>query len=163
MAIARLHATLSEARHRRGKIVVAYLDFANMYCTIPHALIRRIMEVQGVSPCDIILIQGMYDGTVSAVRLPTGLSAWIGQRSGVVQGAPESCPIANVVVGALIRFLQATRGVGFARFNGCLEFVLGYADDLCLIANSPEEMQALLDQVHLFCEGNAEDGECGGG
>ena len=40
MAIARIHATFNEARHRRGKLMVAYLDFANMYCTIPHALIR---------------------------------------------------------------------------------------------------------------------------
>ena len=110
MAIARLHVTFNEARHRRGKLVVAYLDFANMYCTIPHALIRKIMTTQGLSSRDIALVQGLYDGTVSAVRLPTGTSAWIEQRSGILQGAPESCPIANLVVGALIRFLQATQG-----------------------------------------------------
>ena len=68
MAIARLHATFNEARHRRGKLVVAYLDFANMYCTIPHALIRKIMMIQGLSSRDIALVQGLYDGTVSAVR-----------------------------------------------------------------------------------------------
>ena len=54
-------------------------------------------------------------------------------------------------MGALVRFLQATPRVGFVHHRGCWEFVLGYADDLCLLANSTEEMAALLAQVELFC------------
>ena len=53
--------------------------------------------------------------------------------------------------GALIRFLQATKGVGFAHYDGSREFVLGYADDPCLVANTTAEMQVLLRQVELFC------------
>ena len=151
MAIARLHASFQEARTRRSRLVVAYLDFSNMYCTIPHSLIQHIMTVQGFSARDIQLIKNLYAGTASAVRLPTGTSAWIENRSGVMQGAPESCPIANLVVGALVRFLQATPRVGFVHHRGCREFVLGYADDLCLLANSTEAMAALLAQVELFC------------
>ena len=64
----------------------------------------------------------LYAGTASAVRLPTCTSAWIENRSGVLQGAPESCPIANLVVGALVRFLQATPCVGFVHRRGCREF-----------------------------------------
>ena len=109
------------------------------------------MTVQGFSTRDIQPVQNLYAGTASAVRLPTGTSAWIENRSGVMQGAPESCPIANLVVGALVRFLQATPRVGFVHHQGCREFVLGYADDLCLLANSTEEMAALLAQVELLC------------
>ena len=90
MAIARLHASFQEARARRSRLVVAYLDFSNMYCTIPHSLIQHIMTVQGFSERDIQLITNLYAGTASAVRLPTGTSAWIENRSGVMQGAPES-------------------------------------------------------------------------
>ena len=61
-------------------------------------------------------------------------------------------PIANLVVGALVRFLQATPRVGFVHHRGCREFVLGYADDLCLLANSTEGMEALLAQVERFCD-----------
>jgi hypothetical protein len=75
MAIARLHATFHAARNRCSKLVVAYLDFSNMYCTIPRFLIRHIMAVQGSSALDIQLVQGVYAGTASAVRLPTGTSA----------------------------------------------------------------------------------------
>ena len=110
------------------------------------------MAVQGFSERDIQLVQNLYAGTASAVRLSTGTSAWIENRSGVLQGAPESCPIANLVVGALVRFLQATPHVGFVHYRGCREFVLGYADDLCLLANSTEEMKALFAQVERFCE-----------
>jgi hypothetical protein len=35
MAIARMHSSFHEARARRSRLVVAYLDFSNMYCTIP--------------------------------------------------------------------------------------------------------------------------------
>ena len=63
-----------------------------------------------------------------------------------MQGAPESCPI------ALVRFLQATPRVGFVHHRGCQEFVLGYADDLCLLANSTEEMETLMAQVERFCD-----------
>ena len=135
--------------------VVAYLNFSNMYCTIQHSLIQHIMAVQGFSKRDIQLVRNLYAGTASAVRLPTGTSAWIENRSGVMQGAPESCPIANLVVGALVRFLHSTPRVGFINHRGCREFVLGYADGpgLCLLANSTEEMAALrlLAQVELFC------------
>ena len=144
MAIARLHASFQEARARRSRLVVVYLDFSNMYCTIPHSLIQHIMTVQGFSGRDIQFITNLYAGTASAVRLPAGTSAWIENRSGVMQGA-------NLVVGALVQFLQATPRVGFVHHRGCREFVLGYADDLCLLANSTEEMAALLAQVELVC------------
>ena len=49
MAIARLHASFHEARARRSRLVVAYLDFSNMYCTIPHALIQHIMTEESRS------------------------------------------------------------------------------------------------------------------
>ena len=114
-------------------------------------MVTYIKRLVFFSQRDIDLIKGLYDGTASAVRLPTGTSAWIEQRSGVLQGAPESCPLANLVVGAFIRFLQATKGVGFAHHDGSREFVLGYADDLCLVANTTAEMQVLLHQVELFC------------
>ena len=81
MAIARLHAWFHDARARRNRPVVAYLDFSNMYCTIPHSLIQHIMTVQGFSERDIQLITNLYAGTASAVRLPTGTSAWIENRS----------------------------------------------------------------------------------
>ena len=100
---------------------------------------------------DLQLVKNLYAGKASEVRLPTGTSAWIENRSGVMQGAPESCPIANLVVGALVRVLQSTPRVGFVHHRGCRDFVLGYADDLCLLANSSEEMAALLAQVELFC------------
>ena len=44
----------------------------------------------------------------------------------------------------------ATPRVGFVHHRGCRECVLGYADDLCLLANSIAEMEALLVQVELF-------------
>ncbi len=53
MAIAQLHASFHEARFRRSRLVVAYLNFSNMYCTIPHLLIQHIMTVQGFSKRDI--------------------------------------------------------------------------------------------------------------
>ena len=101
------------------------------------------MAGQGFSERDIQLVQNLYAGTASAVRLPTGTSAWIENRSGVLQGAMKSCPTANLVVGALVRFLQPPPRVGFVYHGGCREFVLGYADDLCLMAKSTEDMEAL--------------------
>ena len=144
MAIARLNASFYKARARRSRLVVAYLDFSNIYCTIPHSLIQHITAVQGFSKRDIQLVRNLYAGTASAVRLPTGTSAWIENRSGIMQGAPESCPIANLVVGTLVRSLHSTPRVGFVHHRGCREFVLGYADNLCILAKSSEEMSALL-------------------
>ena len=67
---------------------------------IPHSLIRHIMSVQGFSTGNIRLVQSLSASTASAVCLPTGMSAWIENlnRSGVLQVAPKSFPIANLVV-----------------------------------------------------------------
>ena len=75
MATARLHASFHEAQPRRSRLVVAYLDFSNMYCTIPHSLVLHIMTMQIFLKRDIQLVQNLYAGTASAVRLPTGTSA----------------------------------------------------------------------------------------
>ena len=55
---------------------------------------------------DIQLVQNLYAGMASAVRLPTSTSAWIENRSDIMQGSPEACPIANLMVCALVQFLQ---------------------------------------------------------
>ena len=75
IVVARLHASIHEVRSRRSRLVVACLDFSNMYCTIPHSLIQHIITVHGFSTRDIQLVQNLYAGTASAVRLPTGTSA----------------------------------------------------------------------------------------
>ena len=48
-AIARLHAAISGAWSSKRAIAVAYLEFGNMYCTISHELVARVLKLLRVS------------------------------------------------------------------------------------------------------------------
>ena len=54
------------------------------------------------------LVRQMYDGNASKIRIPAGDTAYIEQRRGLAQGDSLSCAMANLCVGALVRFIQAT-------------------------------------------------------
>ena len=59
--------------------------------------------------------------------------------------------MANLCVGALVRFIQATPECSFVSSSGTAEGVIGYADDLALHARSPAALHLMLNQLARFC------------
>ncbi|GIY22737.1 retrovirus-related Pol polyprotein from type-2 retrotransposable element R2DM [Caerostris darwini] len=86
------------------------------------------------------LIEDIYSGSVSSILTEEGISEPIPIRSGVKQGCPLSGLLFNIALDPIIRSLQGASSQ---------HKVLAFADDLCLLSNTPSDFQDMLDHLHL--------------
>ncbi|RLU16756.1 hypothetical protein DMN91_010824 [Ooceraea biroi] len=143
-----LQEILTDARRTRRHAVVAWLDLSNAFGSVPHAAIRSALVRAGV-PSGLINIWGsMYDGCTTRVRAVDGFTAPIPVRSGVRQGCPLSPIIFDLVIDSVVRAAAELTDVGYDILGQTFN-ILAYADDLALIARTPEGMRQLLTAVEL--------------
>ncbi|RLU16755.1 hypothetical protein DMN91_010823 [Ooceraea biroi] len=143
-----LQEILTDARRTRRHAVVAWLDLSNAFGSVPHAAIRSALVRAGV-PSGLINIWGsMYDGCTTRVRAVDGFTAPIPIRSGVRQGCPLSPIIFDLVIDSVVRAAAELADVGYDILGQTFN-ILAYADDLALIARTPEGMRQLLTAVEL--------------
>jgi hypothetical protein len=108
---------------------------------------RRLHEanIRGKVFC---LIQSLYTDCSSALLTDAGLSNWFPVSSGTRLGAVLSPFLFSLLLSPLVDELHAhNTGIDFfGKRIGCLMFV----DDIVLIADSAQSLQAMLDVCTLF-------------
>ncbi|KAL6417132.1 hypothetical protein ACFW04_012960 [Cataglyphis niger] len=137
-----LQEILTEARRITRQAVVALLDLSNAFGSVPHAVIRRALVCSGVPGGIVNVWQSMYDGCTTRVRAADGLTAPIPVRSGVQQDCPLSPIVFDLAIDLVLRAVTDVNA-GYDLLGSRVS-ILAYADDIALIADTPEGMQRLL-------------------
>lgn len=137
-----LQEILTDARRTRRQAVVAWLDLSNAFGSVPHATIRRALVRSGVPGGLVNIWNSMYDGCSTRVRTAEGYTTPVPIRSGVRQGCPLSPIVFDLTIDSVLRAVTAV-DVGFDLL-GSRHSVVAYADDIALVADSPEGMRRLL-------------------
>ena len=114
--------------------------------TIDHLL--RSMEDLGLSGKVVEVVRDIYTGSTTRITAGTSHSEPISCARGVKQGCPLSPILFNLAVEQLLRGVEGLNG-GYL-FDEFTLKVLAYADDLCLVASTPEELQAMLRRAEEF-------------
>lgn len=140
-----LQEVLTDAKKKGKEVVVAWLDLANAFGSVPHAAIHDALRRHQVPPRILSLIKNMYAGVATRVRTTDGLTEPIPIHSGVRQGCPLSPIIFNLTFEAVIRPLCGL-DVGYKLFNYNINNLI-YADDVALVAGTPEGMRTLLRKI----------------
>jgi len=140
-----LQEILTHAKRTRRQAVVAWLDLSNAFGSIPHAAIRRALVRSAVPRGLIAIWDSMYDGCTTRVRTAEGHTAPIPIRSGVRQGCPLSPIIFNLAIDSVVR-AAAESDDGYP-LHGSTWSALAYADDIALLAQTPEGMERVLASV----------------
>jgi hypothetical protein len=126
-------------------------------------VLGRLLRARGVGPRVVQLLEQLYSGTRARVAVGGELSDWFDMRTGVRQGCPLSPLLFNVFMDFLARLVEqrcaakGVRGFRFAfragaelrphptRLDDIVDLLLLlYADDLVLLADSAEALQAAL-------------------
>ena len=98
-----LHRVLKSARARKKEVVVAWLDLADAFGHVPHAVILRALVDVGVPTRVVDTVASLYQGTTVRVRTRDGYTEAIPMLSGVRQGCPLSTILFDLVIDPLVR------------------------------------------------------------
>ena len=141
----KLSAILDEARKRHKALCVCWLDIANAYGSVHHNLIQFSLQHYHAPPGFCAIVKALYSGLQAKVITSEWETPAFPLQVGVYQGDPLSVVVFNTVMNTLLDTLQTRLDLGYRISNSKHRVnVLQYADDTCLVANSPASCQHLL-------------------
>lgn len=114
---------------KKKDLWMGFVDLEKAFDRVPREIVWWALRSQGVEEWLVTVIRSMYEGVTTAVRMKHGESGSFEVKVGVHQGSVLSPLLFILVLEALSKELC----VG-------LPWELFYADDLCLIAESEEEL-----------------------
>ena len=129
-----LHRVLESARASKEEVVVAWLDLADAFGSVPHAVIRRALIDADVPARVVDTVASLYQGSTVTEAIP--------MLSGVRQGCPLNPIFFDLVIEPLVR--SAEESVAGFEVYGEKVIALAYADDFALIAADPNSMGRFL-------------------
>ena len=152
---ASLYIAVLETCQRRKMLMkedtyLAFLDIQKAYDTVPtYALLCKLERI-GIGGRALKFIENLYLTSKARVRVGNSYSDPFCAQRGVRQGCPMSPVLFNVFINDLLDDMVANgvKVVGTATvFCGGL-----FADDACLIAGTPEQLQDSLDKATIWAE-----------
>ena len=145
-----LKSFVADARRRKQKLFLGWLDIRNAFGSVLHAMIRSVLRHIGMPPDLVTLILNAYTGATSVIRTPQGDTPAIPLRAGVKEGCPLSPILFNLCIELIIRMVKAKASKlksGACVYHGSTISCFAYADDVVIIARSAHALQDLLDQA----------------
>ena len=142
--------SVQSLRDRGQKAYVAFLDVKKAFDTVWHKGLLVKLHRMGVNGHLWHLIKNWYNSSVSQVLWDQVRSEQFPIEQGVRQGGVLSPFLYCVFVNELLNLLTES-GFG-VHIDGIFTGAPMYADDLALIAGSPEELQAMLDIVSSYAQ-----------
>ncbi|GBM22372.1 Retrovirus-related Pol polyprotein from type-1 retrotransposable element R2 [Araneus ventricosus] len=124
------------ASSKKKELCVAWLDVTNAFGALPHS---AIFEALGTGQLFVDLVSDIYADSSSKILASEGATRQIPILSGVKQGCPISGLLFNICTDPIIRSLQG---------DSTCHKVLAFADDVCILAESPGELQAQLNTIY---------------
>ncbi|CAM4556547.1 unnamed protein product [Lepidochelys olivacea] len=97
-----LQTTIEMTRRARRQCMVAWLDLANAFGSMPHHHIFATRQEFGMPENFLRVIQEVYEGCSTTIRSVEGETAEIPIQSGVKQGCPLSPFIFNLAMEPLL-------------------------------------------------------------
>ena len=150
---AKLAAIVKSAKRMKRFLAVAWLDIANTYGSVHHALIQFSMAHYHAPPEFCRLLQSWYSGLSATVSTEGWVTPPFPLEIGVYQGDPLSVVIFLTVMNTLSDTLKTRGDLGYTIPSSTTPTNhLLYADNICIISNSPAGCQHLLSMVERWLQ-----------
>lgn len=147
-----LHHHITRYKAAGKKLYCCFIDFAKAYDSVPrHKLWQRLYDL-GVRGKILHAIKSMYDvGVHLSIKLDAGLLDHIDAAVGVKQGCPLSPLLFGLYIEGLEAYVKTKMPQAGPSCGDVYMAMLMYADDTAVLANSPQELQQLLDCIQEWC------------
>lgn len=139
----------SKLRKPAGKLFAIFIDARMAFDSCRHDKLWRVLKRRGISSKLLNILVSLYSSARGQVYTPIGLTHPFYFQRGVLQGEPASSTLFNLFINGLASRLEKSKvspvKIGSAKFH-CLKF----ADDICLVANSSEDLQIKINIAAEF-------------
>jgi len=141
-----LRIILEKARERNQPLYLCFIDYTKAFDMVRHDQLWLTMLDMGFPPHLVQLLRNLYKQQQAAIRAANTMSSWFCVRKGVRQGCNISPCLFDILAEQVMR--KALHGfAGGFRIGGKVISNQRYADDIVLLATSPEELQELVSRV----------------
>lgn len=144
-----LHEIVARRRAVDKPTYVCFVDLRKAFDTVPHEALLLKMKLHGIEGSCLAFFRQLYMTSRIRVRLPCGLSPEVQLLRGVRQGCPASPTLFNLFINDCLEGMEGVEvpGVPGQRCPGLM-----FADDLVLLAESPEALQVALDKLTVWVD-----------
>ena len=137
-------------RKKGGRLYAAFVDFEKAFDRVDRKLLWDKLNTQHVSSKMVKMLKSMYTSVQSCVKTSTGLTGYFNCPAGVKQGCILSPLLFCLFLNDLQNFLSiGSHGIDL---DMCTIYMLLFADDLVLFAESKVELQRLINRLKLYCD-----------
>ena len=160
-----LHGLIELYLHRRKRIYCAFIDYRKAFDLIDRSSLWSKLISNGINGNVIRVVYNMYENAKSCVKLGRGISNFFACNIGVRQGENLSPLLFAVYLNDFEYFVSRHyKGLDMCASeirnhlsNDDVEvflrlYVLLYADDTIVMAESADELQAALSAVQQYCD-----------
>ena len=146
----KLASIIQDARTKHKSLAVCWLDLANAYGSVHHSLIDFSLQHYH-APTELrLMVQALYTNLSASIITAEWSTPVIPLQIGVYQGDPFSVVIFNTVINTLVDTLKQHTNLAYTFKPNHQINLLQYADDTCLVANSPSACQYLLNTTNQW-------------
>ena len=145
-----LRSCLEDARRRKRKIGVAWLDLENAFGSVPTNHLLGSMKELGLTGWTLDVVKDIYTDSTTRVKIGKTHTDVVQCQRGVKQGCPLSPVLFDLAMEQLVTGLESGDQFGYEAVGRVA--VLAYADDLCLMVDSAEQLQQMLDRTKEFAD-----------
>jgi hypothetical protein len=151
-AVFALQHLVNRARFNRERLYVVFVDFRKAFDSVRRDLLLARCQQLGVHGPFLHALTMLYDHIVMRVVV----NGQTGTQFNTYMGTKQGSELSPLLFGLFIEVLHdlirlRVPGAGPVLSGGLKVPDLMYADDVCLVAESPGEAQKLLDCLDLFC------------
>lgn len=150
-AIFALQHLINRARFNRKRLYVVFVDFRKAFDRVRRDLLIARCRQLGVHGPFLRALTMLYDQIVMQVVVNGQTGTQFNTYMGTKQGSELSPLLFGLFIEVLHELIRMRVPGAGPVLGGLAVPDLMYADDVCLVAESPEDAQQLLDCLDLFC------------
>ena len=147
----RLLYVFDKHRHAGKPLYLCFVDLKSAYNKVQWQLLWGLLQRLGVHGHMLGMVQSLYDGSLLSMRVNGQCGHSQSPSIGLGQGCPLSATLFGIFIAGLHHHLQTTALAAGVQIRHLRLTDLVYADDICLLAGSPQHLQALIDALVGYC------------
>ena len=141
--------TLNSLVQNNKNLYVAFIDLQKCFDFVDRDMMLYKLLLHNIDGKVYNSIKNIYQSSESCVRVNNKLTNWFRCKTGVKQGDNLSPTLFSIFINDLVQDIN-NLNLGIELVDRKLSILL-YADDIALIAKSPEDLQSMLDKLHSWC------------